>query len=370
MEVFMRTCGFFFLIIVFLAGCDSNNGVDTTGTSAASTLAPTVVWTDPYPGAVGPNIMAPNNIVRIRFSTLMDTRSVIHGVTLSPANEGVFIDTTTAYPVEGTTFAFPITPTPVFLVYLADPVINARFPAGYQVYNSYFKVGQAYTITIDSLVHDIYGDYFGSAGSFSFTPEPYFRVTDTYPLNNDTAISPIYPYITLRFNSVIDTSTARSSFVLSPAVVGNATIYYGTWGLSWSLPSNAMLASGTLYTVTIGTSIKDVNGNAPPSPYSFSFTTAPYVVSSSSPAGSGISTASDVYVFCNFLIDPATMASSFSISPSVSGTLQNDGSSMIFTPQSALAPNTSYTVTVSTALHGTNGTAVAHPYTFSFSTGS
>ena len=48
----MRTYGFFFLIIVFLAGCDSNNGVDTTGTSAASTIAPTVVWTDPYPGAV------------------------------------------------------------------------------------------------------------------------------------------------------------------------------------------------------------------------------------------------------------------------------------------------------------------------------
>jgi hypothetical protein len=64
------------------------------------------------------------------------------------------------------------------------------------------------------------------------------------------------------------------------------------------------------------------------------------------------------------------MASAFSISPSVSGTLQNNGSSFTFTPQSSLAPNTTYTVTVSTALHGNNGTAVAHPYTFSFTTGS
>ena len=366
----MRTYGFFFLIIVFLAGCDSNNGVDTTGTSAASTLAPTVVWTDPYPGAVGPNIMAPNNIVRIRFSTLMDTRSVIHGVTLSPVNQSVYIDTTTAYPVEGTTFAFPLTPTPVWLVYLADPVINSRFPANYPLYNSDFKVGQAYTITIDSSVHDIYGDYFGPAASFFFTPEPYFRVTDTYPLNNDTAVSPTYPYITIRFNSVIDTLTARSSFTISPSVVGSASIYYGSWGLSWSLPSTAMLASATMYTVTISTSIKDVNGNVPPSPYSISFTTASYAVTGSYPSGNGVSLNSSVDIYCNFLIDPTSMASAFSISPSVSGTLQNNGSSFTFTPQSSLAPNTTYTVTVSTALHGNNGTAVAHPYTFSFSTGS
>ena len=365
----MRTYGFC-LLIVFLAGCDSNNGVDTTGTSSASASAPVVVWTDPYPGAVGPNIMSPNNTVRIRFSTLMDTRSVIHGVTLSPANQSVYIDTTTAYPIEGTTFAFPLTPTPVWLVYLSDPIINARFPANYQLYNSYFKVAQAYTITIDSSVHDIYGDYFGAAASFSFTPEPYFRVTDTYPLNNDTAVSPVYPYITVRFNSVIDTSTALSSFTLSPSVGGSANIYYGTWGLSWSLPSTTMLASATMYTVTIATSIKDVDGNVQPSPYSFSFTTASYAVTAASPVGSGVSTTSDVYVSCNFVIDLVTLASAFSISPSVSGTLQNNGSSFTFTPQSTLAPNTTYTVTVSTALHANNGTAIAHPYSFSFTTGS
>ena len=272
----MRWFGFSLFIVVFLAGCDSSQGIaPTSSTTTGTGIAPTVVWTDPYPGAVGPNIMEPGNVVRIRFSTLMDTRSVIHGVTISPVNQGVFIDTSAAYPIEGTTFAFPLTPTPFWLTYVLDPVINSRFPAGYQVYNSYFKVGQAYTITIDSTAMDIYGDLFGAAAYFLFTPEPSFRVTDTYPFNNDTAVSRSNPYITVRFNSVIDTTTAKSSFTLTPPVGGNASIYYGTWGLSWSLPSGSMLASETKYTVTIGTSIKDVNGNAQPSPYSFSFTTAP-----------------------------------------------------------------------------------------------
>ncbi|MGA9407081.1 MAG: hypothetical protein WBW71_08105, partial [Bacteroidota bacterium] len=72
----MRPYLFSLLIVVLLAGCDSSNGVPTDA-STANALAPTVVWTDPLPGAVGPNIMSSDNTVRIRFSTLMDTRSVI-----------------------------------------------------------------------------------------------------------------------------------------------------------------------------------------------------------------------------------------------------------------------------------------------------
>jgi hypothetical protein len=253
---------------------------------------------------------------------------------------------------------------------MRDAVLDSRFPAGYQIFYPYFKVAQKYTISIAPSASDIYGDSLGGMVSFSFTPEPFFRVTGTYPLNNDTAISPIYPYITIRFNAVIDTSTARSSFTLSPQVGGNAYIYYGSWGLSWSLPSDNMLASETIYTATIATTIEDVDGHVPPSPYSFSFTTAPYVVTSAFPTGSGVSLNSSVRVYCNFFIDSASITPAFSISPAVNGNLLYYGSSFEFTPQSALAPNTTYTVTVSTALHAKNGTAVKNSYTFSFTTGS
>ncbi|MGA7160227.1 MAG: Ig-like domain-containing protein [Bacteroidota bacterium] len=366
----MRKYWFCFLSLAVYAGCDTSSSVDNNNNVATPTYAPTVVWTDPLPGAVGPYIMSSDNTVRIRFSDLMNTRSVIHGVSISPSNETVFIDTNKAIPVEGTTFAFPLTPTPVWIVALADPLINARFPVGYQIYNSYYKVGQTYTITIDSLAEDIYGDYLGQTVAFSFTPEPYFRVTDTDPLNYDTAVSPIYPYITIRFNALIDTSTARSSFTLSPSVSGNASFYYGSWGLSWTLPSNAMLSSATAYTVTIGTSIKDVDGHVPPSPYSFSFTTAPYMVTSAYPNESGVSTNSDIYVYCNCLIDSTSAAPAFSINPAVNGSLQVNGSSLTFIPQSVLSSNTQFTVTVSAALRAKNGTGIKSPYTFSFTTGS
>jgi hypothetical protein len=268
----MRVYYFFLLLIVFLAGCDSNAGLSNNGLTTTTTgPAPTVVWTDPLPGAVGPNIIT-NNTVRMSFSALMDTRSVIRGVAISPLNEGVFIDTNTVIPLDGYTFWFPLTPTPAWLVYATDTALNSRFPTGHRTLLSYYKVGQVYTITLDSLIHDIYGDYFAPA-SFTFTPEPGLRVMDTYPENGDTAVSPGVEYITIRFNSPIDTTSARNSFVLSPPVAGTANVYYSTWGLSWSPPSGVKLASATVYTATIAASVKDVYGNVLSLPYSFSFTT-------------------------------------------------------------------------------------------------
>ena len=268
----MRLYGLCLFMVVFLAGCSSNNGVDTTGLTTSAS-APTIVWTDPLPNAVGPNIMSSDNAVRIQFSAVMDTRSVTHGVAILPAGQSVYIDSNKATPVDGYTFTFPLTPTPGWSAYFSDPVINSRFPPGRQLLYTYYKVAQAYTVTIDSAIHDIYGDYLGQTLAFKFTPEPYFRVTDTYPLNNDTAVSRSNLYITIRFNSLIDSTSARSSLTISPSVSG-ANIYCGSWGLSWSLPSGSTLAADTKYTVTISASIKDVNGNVPPSPYSFSFTTA------------------------------------------------------------------------------------------------
>jgi len=267
----MRSYCFCLLMVAFLAGCDSNNGIVTTP-PGQSNNPPSVMWTDPLPNAIGPNIMPSDNAVRITFSAFMDTRSVTTGVTISPANLSVYIDSNKATPVDGYTFTLPLTPTPAWSARFSDLVINSRFPQGYPILYSYYKVGQLYTVTVDSAVHDIYGDYFGTSGSFSFTPEPNFRVTDTYPRNNDTAVSRSNQYISIRFNSLIDSTSAQSSFTLSPPVAG-ANFYYGSWGLSWSLPSGSILAPQTKYTVTIGASIKDVYGNKPTAMYSFSFTT-------------------------------------------------------------------------------------------------
>lgn len=364
----MRAYAFVLLGVAVLAGCGSNPS-DVVDTTTGTSLAPWIVWTDPWPGAVGPNIMSPNNVVIIRFNTLMNTYSVIHAVSISPTNQTVFIDTTRAAPVEGTTFDFPLTPTPLWLVYLNDARLDARFPPSYQIYYPYFKVAQRYTVTVGASASDIYGDTLGTAVSFSFTPEPYFRVTNTYPMDNDTGVSPLYPSATIRFNAPIDTGSAKGSFSISPPVAGNTYVYFGDWGFYWSPPSDNFLASETRYTATIAASVKDVNGDQMTSPYSFSFTTAAYGVTGVYPTGNGVSTTSSISVYCNFLVDSTSIIPSFSINPSVSRNLTYGGSSFTFTPSTSLAANTTYTVTISTGLRAKNGTPMKNPYTFSFTTG-
>jgi hypothetical protein len=312
--------------------------------------------------------MSPNNVVIIRFDVLMNTHSVIHAVSISPTNQSVFIDTTRAAPVEGTTFDFPLTPTPLWLAYLADSRLDARFPSNYQIYYPYFTVGQKYTITIGSSAADIYGDSLGTPAIFSFTPEPYFRVTNTLPMEDDTAVTPLDPSLTIRFNAPIDTGSASGAFSISPLVVGNARVYFTTWGFYWSPPSDKTLASETPYTVSIAASMKDLNGNQMNAPYSFSFTTAVYAVTSAYPSGTTVSPAAALDVYCNFLIDSTSVSPSFSISPPVTGRLTFGGSQFEFTPLPSLATNTTYTVTVSTGLRAKNGTSVKNPYTYTFAT--
>ena len=360
-------------IIIYLAallftGCnnDPGNTVDT----GTVTVAPYIIWTDPMPDAVGPNIMSPNNVVKIRFSHLMDTRSVIHATSILPTDQTVFIDTNRAGPVEGTTFDFPLTPISAWGIYVKDANLDSRFPPLYSIYYPSFKVAQAYTISIDTSAQDIYTNHLAAKTSFSFTPEPYFRVTDTYPIKNDTAISPLYASITVRFNANIDTSSIRPAFTISPQPLGNVNFYSGSWGFYWYLASDNMLAPETKYIAMIAASAKDVDGHAMPSSYSFSFTTAPYMVSSAYPTGKGVSLSAAIYVNCNFLVDSTTMALSFSINPVVAGKYQYSTSSFAFLPTSPLTPNTTYTVAVSKNLHAKNGTPIKNAYSFSFTTGS
>ena len=63
-------------------------------------------------------------------------------------------------------------------------------------------------------------------------------------------------------------------------------------------------------------------------------------------------------------------ASAFTFSPAVTGTLSYTGNSATFTPTSALAPNTVYTVTLATTVEDRAGNNLVAPYTWSFTTGS
>jgi hypothetical protein len=358
------------LLTLFAWNCRDNSNnitssvVDTSIDDPYST--PHVIWTDPLAGAVGPNIMSPGNVVKIRFDKLMDSKSVVRAVTLSPSSEWVYIDTTRSGPVEGTTFDFPLTPEPNYLPIVMDAKLDARFPPWYVIQYPYFKVGQTYTISVAASASDIFGNTLEVPDSFSFMPEPYFRVTDTTPLDNDTAVAPLAT-IAVRFNALIDTSSVHTAFSISPTVSAASSSYYGSWGFYWS-PS-PMFAPETQYTVTIGTQAKDVDGHQLPSPFVFSFTTAPYSVTGSTPIGSGIPRNATIGIYCNFFVDSANAVTAFHSVPLIAGAFQISGTSFYVTPSSPLSPQTTYTVTISNSLKGTNGFAMKSPYSFSFTTG-
>jgi hypothetical protein len=85
--------------------------------------------------------------------------------------------------------------------------------------------------------------------------------------------------------------------------------------------------------------------------------------------GNGVNLSASINVNCNFLVDSATMASSFSISPAVTGKFQYSTSSFAYLPSSPLTPNTTYAVAVSRNLRAKNGTPIKNAYSFSFTTG-
>lgn len=62
-------------------------------------------------------------------------------------------------------------------------------------------------------------------------------------------------------------------------------------------------------------------------------------------------------------------AAAFTFTPTVAGTLSYTGNTATFTPTTALAANTTYTVTVSTAVEDRAGNNLVSPYTWTFTTG-
>ncbi len=134
-----------------------------------------------------------------------------------------------------------------------------------------WNIGQTYTLTVATTLKDINGNSLQSPYVLSFTPEPYFRVTYTYPNNAATNVSRNYE-IELEFNNTINYSTFLSSISISPPVSGSWN-YYGENYVYINLSNQFELSPNTAYVVTLGTGMRDAQGRSLTSPFTFSFTT-------------------------------------------------------------------------------------------------
>jgi hypothetical protein len=199
-------------------------------------------------------------------------------------------------------------------------------------------------------------------------------VINTTPALNAANVAP-NSAITVTFSESIDPATVNGTTFAVAGVSGTVT-YDDTNKMATFRPAS-VLANNAGYTVTVSTGVKDVAGNAMAQSYSWSFTTSasldniPPTVSSTVPANGATNVATNSSIAAIF--SEGMNASSIvftlkqgttAIPGSVTYTAEN--AAVTFTPSASLAPNTTFTATVSGA--DLAGNTIASPYSWSFTT--
>ncbi|MBC2696984.1 MAG: PGF-pre-PGF domain-containing protein [ANME-2 cluster archaeon] len=209
-----------------------------------------------------------------------------------------------------------------------------------------------YGVTIGTGAEDLSGNPLATAYIWDFTTAAESDITAPTVTDNTptgTAV-PVTTVITVTFNESMNTTSVEDAFSIDPSVAGT---------LSWSgdtmtFTSTADLAYYTMHEVTIGTGAEDLSGNPLATAYIWDFTTAAEsditapTVTDNTPTGTAVPVTTVITVTFNESMNTTSVEDAFSINPSVAGTLSWSGDTMTYTPDSYLASNTKYTVTIGT----------------------
>ncbi|GAB4556093.1 MAG: hypothetical protein OHK0023_28040 [Anaerolineae bacterium] len=181
---------------------------------------------------------------------------------------------------------------------------------------------------------------------------------------------PVVPLI-----NTADQSSLPQPLTLIPEVAGT-----GEWiGTSiYQFRPETTFAGGTLYTVTISESLKDIDGSPLNAPYVWQFRTLPPQILSTSPSvnESGVLLEREITVSFNQPMDQASLREAFTLrnlnnAANVAGsfTFSADGTTLTFKPSSRLEVDTAYQFTISAAARSASGEAVlVNPQTINFRT--
>jgi Big-like domain-containing protein len=231
------------------------------------------------------------------------------------------------------------------------------------------NLNESYSITINTTAHDRRGHYLPQAFHSTFRTAS-FHVTSTYPQDGATDIS-VSSSVEVNFTGPIDTGSVRRAFSIDPPTPGNLYIYPGNPSIYFT-PTIGLL-SATSYRVTLSTAMRSQSGDSLVQPYSFSFRTAPFSVTYTSPYNgqTDIPLLGSIGVSFTASIDTASVRRAFSVVPPTVGNFYfyaGSSSTFYFNPTLGLGPDTLYQVTLSTAMHSLRGDSLTQPYSFSFRT--
>jgi hypothetical protein len=215
-------------------------------------------------------------------------------------------------------------------------------------------------------------------------------VTAVSPLAGATAVPITTKVVTAAFNKAMDATTLTpSSFTLTcpgtTAIAGTTVSYTATGNVATlTLPAATNLPASSLCTATVTTGAKDTFGLTLASNYSWSFTTGPSpdttppTVTGTTHLNGATGVAINAKATATFseAMDATTLnASTFTLkqgSTTVAGSVSYVGVTATFAPSSALALNTSYTVTIKGGAGGVKdlaGNAMVNDFVITWTTG-
>lgn len=205
-------------------------------------------------------------------------------------------------------------------------------------------------------------------------------VISTFPSGGATLV-PINQTLSATFSEIMNhTTLSETTFTLRQGVnpVSGVVSYSGL--VAFFDPTSDLL-NNTLYTATVTTGVRDLDGNAIARNFVWQFRTAasmdtiaPTVISTIPMNGTNAVPGNQkISATFDEILDSLTITSSSFIvmagSTPVAGTVSYIGVTATFTPTSPLADNTIYTARITNAVRDTSGIAMANDYVWYFNTG-
>ena len=325
-------------------------------------------------------------------ATLVDRRGpgVVHVSLSAPAGNERLAQTVTAIDIE---FSEPVRTSTVEARFRLEPYVAGAFTwdGSTVIFTPSAKLpaDTEFLVRIESGFEDLVGNV-AEAGlepwSFRTVGPPVVVGSD--PADGATGV-PVDGAIDLEFDRLMDTASVETAIHVDPSVGLHAS-----WsGQAVRLVFDSRLQFGTTYTMTVGTTAADTGGDRLRSAFTLHFSTvaagleAVERVPADNASGVGIRT--PIAVRFDAPIDPETARAAFRITPSVDGEVRivsladdrvpavgpggpaAEPDTILFEPDSTLAPHTTYSVTLSpTVARRDDPDAVAAGQTWSFTTGS
>ena len=330
---------FAILIIALISGCAEDNFIETEG------VCPVVSSTIPLNGALGVPL---RQVISATFNEEMNPTTINSATFVVTEANGTAVAGAVTY--SGTTATF----TP----------------------SSFLKPNTTYVGRIKTGVKDVMGNALQTDYVWTFSTGMLIvpTVITTDPTRDATNV-PLNKTITATFSMPMDPLTINNfTFIVNQgtnAVAG--TITYA--GSVVTFTPTAPLTANTIYTVTITTGAKNLDGTPLAANYVWNFTTeAPPRVTATDPSNNatGVSLNKTVTATFSVPMDPLTLNSTTFIVKhgtfTVPGVITYAGSTVSFKATNGYVADNDYTVTITTGAKSVSGIALASDYVWKFTT--